>query len=651
MKRSLLYIILFLFLLLPVSGWTANYYVRSDGHDGATGLNDTADETTGAFQTLAHLNDVWQIASGDVINLRKGDTWTNEMLYVGVAGITIQSYLSSSQPLGAHAIVDAGTAANVLRPAAGQTIRGIWFKGKPVLETWNITNLTIAYNIFTDIVGTMAFYDSGDAASIRIVNNIFDHSSQYTLALNGATSTITLANNIITGTNFQSIQVMGGINATVTTNLFFGSQGPWAGYYPDLCMPYGAGGTCTYSGNLQVDPLFTSYRYPRPVKVAWINSNNENLHAFIEIMAANTFVRGAQTMWPTFAMDADDLTALRALIDSGRAEVMPHGYWHAIITADDLFSITTTNANPRIVVDGTTAKTLTLTTTTAGNNVTLDWSVTDKSYADLVAAVSGKGWTIVEGAGSVSGLWLSSIKNDDSTTFPYTALPDKGNATNRFFYDEVVRAKTIIESTTLGRPVNSLAWCTNTVTSELTTWLNTYYPNLYKGARGQGTGHLDSVNIWNMGLLGTTSFKGDGSEAAIRLATKQMYGWAQMGGGILVPNFHGYTEMTAQQTALMFNELQSLGAEFVLFSDLADSIRADHTSADGITYTKSYSYTSSPLLRANSPANKTGTAIAGIHDQAGCLTADGVSCYTTTPNMGAYSAQEATKRNSMFIFQ
>jgi hypothetical protein len=47
-------------------------------------------------------------------------------------------------------------------------------------------------------------------------------------------------------------------------------------------------------------------------------------------------------------------------------------------------------------------------------------------------------------------------------------------------------------------------------------------------------------------------------------------------------------------------------------------------------------------LKASSPANKTGTAIAGIHDQAGCLTADGVSCYTATPNMGAYSAEESS---------
>ena len=50
MKRLALFIV---FLLMAFPLWAATYYVRTDGHDAATGVNDTTNASTGAWLTLS----------------------------------------------------------------------------------------------------------------------------------------------------------------------------------------------------------------------------------------------------------------------------------------------------------------------------------------------------------------------------------------------------------------------------------------------------------------------------------------------------------------------------------------------------------------------------------------------------------------------
>lgn len=72
-KINILYflIILILFLLIPVTGFSAEtYYVRTDGHDTASGLNNSTDASTGAWLTVQKAANT--MAPGDTVHIADG---------------------------------------------------------------------------------------------------------------------------------------------------------------------------------------------------------------------------------------------------------------------------------------------------------------------------------------------------------------------------------------------------------------------------------------------------------------------------------------------------------------------------------------------------------------------------------------------------
>jgi len=97
--RNLL-IIPFLLFSLIASG--TDYYVKSTGADGNTGLSDGQ-----AWQTITKVNSFWAASSfapGDNIYFNRGDTWAGVTLVVSESGsagspITISAYGAGADPI------------------------------------------------------------------------------------------------------------------------------------------------------------------------------------------------------------------------------------------------------------------------------------------------------------------------------------------------------------------------------------------------------------------------------------------------------------------------------------------------------------------------------------------------------------------------
>ena len=69
-------ILVFVILLLPVWVGAATYYVRNDGHDTASGANNTTDGTTGAWQTLSKAQAT--ATTGDTVKLKDDHLWREQ---------------------------------------------------------------------------------------------------------------------------------------------------------------------------------------------------------------------------------------------------------------------------------------------------------------------------------------------------------------------------------------------------------------------------------------------------------------------------------------------------------------------------------------------------------------------------------------------
>lgn len=95
MMRLLLYL-----WLMSSTAIAATYYVRTDGHDGASGANNTTDETTGAWLTVQHAADT--ISAGNTAEIQAGayaesvtinsgnGTAGNYKLFIANGAVTLQ---------------------------------------------------------------------------------------------------------------------------------------------------------------------------------------------------------------------------------------------------------------------------------------------------------------------------------------------------------------------------------------------------------------------------------------------------------------------------------------------------------------------------------------------------------------------------------
>jgi uncharacterized repeat protein (TIGR02059 family) len=108
------------FLLICIIGNATNYYVRAGGSDSSTGLSDAA-----AWASVAKVNSSMSLFKpGDAILFRRGDTWTNVTILIGIGGIQGNNITIGAYGTGAKPVISAPANNPAIKVTAAN--RGYW---------------------------------------------------------------------------------------------------------------------------------------------------------------------------------------------------------------------------------------------------------------------------------------------------------------------------------------------------------------------------------------------------------------------------------------------------------------------------------------------------------------------------------------------
>ena len=246
--KKLLLAVLF-FLTLPGLTHATTYYVRTDGHDSASGLNDTNNASTGAWLNPQKCVDTGSVLVGGDTCMVGNGTYTdtdgnNIVIYVRgnngtslAAPITIQAQNYLGAKLTIPALASPG-AYGVYVARNYIAIRGFEISGggsngtttsiTGVGSLSSNTGLDVDRNYFHDIgyVCSTSVYGfdgiSHNANSTTIQRNIFETIGRESVA-EGCASGTTLANPV----NDHGIYLQGGSTATIKNNYFITHKKGW----------------------------------------------------------------------------------------------------------------------------------------------------------------------------------------------------------------------------------------------------------------------------------------------------------------------------------------------------------------------------------------------------------------------------------------
>jgi len=572
----------------------ATYYVDATGGlDTNSGLTEAL-----AWKTLAKVNGV-AFAAGDTILFNRGDTWAAQLVPAtsgtAIAPITFSAYGAGALPKIWGTSYGVSTARDYvqfvdmdMRGVTQTAGTGVLYSRSMIRETpspkWG---LLLA-------VGADAAMDHCVVAS----NNLAG------IFLQGA---LTLQNSIILGnstygTNWPGVQVDTTGVLTYDYNLITGNS------KAALSVTVIAGGVATDGGHNMVEalPQITSYRTGQAYFV--YTFDDDDVPHWRDVAAA--IPAGAKFtgfVAPGNLLPGED--AMLAALSAAGHEIANHTYHHDDITLVSAFTVTTTNAAPTIDVDLPT-KTLTLATTTPGNTVVVDWSITPQLIADLKAAVVGKGWTITNTLSMVEVDLKALADTAGPQAVPYLALLDAA----AYYEAEITDANAAIAAIT-GIAPTTFSFPYGEQNAGSVTFL---HDSGFIGARVPYSSLLASVYIFRVTGLFTNYWKGDGSEATIRASARHLYAYAMSAGMILCLFSHTAAEATPQQIAWLMDEIQNAGGQWITFEQALTAIRADHATADGgYTWTKAYPDVSDYRLNVNSPCIGAGTGLGVWADSVG----------------------------------
>ncbi|MFB3812575.1 MAG: right-handed parallel beta-helix repeat-containing protein [Terriglobales bacterium] len=539
---------------------------------------------------------------------------------------------------GAPPIIGDGTS-SLLISGNSVVIQHCDLQGKAVIS--NASDVVLANNLVRNSSGPGV---QVVGASVALYNNTIVNNAGFAVQMIDGIqpATVTALNNAIVGNGFGGgvgVLVSAGGRFTYDYNLISGNGKPFAparsleaiaawNVGPAGCAPP----RCADGGhNLPFDllPGFTS----------WANGTAYFTLTVDGDMYRPSYWKHLDDMLPAdvpftvFAthislIPGGELRDVANIFKSGN-ELAVHGWSHSKLDASTAVRITTSNANPRVVVDPVTKK-LTLSTSTPGNSVTIDWSKREQDISDLKKAldpayraysntdVTGKGWTIqLEPVGNSNGIKddmrLKALAAADSTAFPYS-LPLDATAFYNAEIAEVVawaQAQTGVAPTTMAYPIGSFYRAPG---------MATYLRDTVRlrGARDStvGDGWLGSVRIYETQGWTLYHMQGDSSDATMQRVARHEYVRCTMSGLICNYIWHSGNDIADAPLLAFVNGIRSLGGKFSTYRDVVDAIRADHTTTDGLTFTKTYPDRGNYTLQANSPAIDAGSRLPGAYRMA-----------------------------------
>ena len=229
--------------------------------------------------------------------------------------------------------------------------------------------------------------------------------------------------------------------------------------------------------------------------------------------------------------------------------------------------------------------------------------------------MSGKGWTVTDSPNIGTDyvrLKALSDSNGTNTTFPYTALLDVSPADGYPFWSEEVADELSSFTSTLGWTPTTLAYPYGGNNSALQAYLQGVLGLI--GARttdgSYGANYnLSSLNVYTIdcGVPVDGGYFTTGTRWT-SAASRSVYNFAAMQGGIYCILTHHADEMTTSQVGWMIDEIKNnCGGNWYRFADAVTAIRADHTTSDNLIYSKSYPDNSNYHLYTDSPGIAAGT--------------------------------------------
>ena len=507
------------------------------------------------------------------------------------------------------------------------TFNGIVFSGR--LALFNITVGAVCnYCVFKNSP-TSGVYPAG-AANVAL-NNCVVHANgapgslYYGINIDTTGNTLTLRNCLIYGNAGIGMRAVNGNTVDYDYNLIVGNS-----LAPVSNISLGNSGVDGGHNITTHVPKIVSHKNNTAYFVLMHDMEADIADAGYWLSVVAALPTGVKTSvfvktYPT--PDWADVTFL----DSLGHEVGIHCDSHTWMNNTTAFQVTTTNANPTVNVD-VAGQQIILSTTTGGNSVTLAWAG-NKRISDLKTAVTDKGWTITNTSTVQDGLQLSSCADSaGAQVVPYTVNLDISAPNYMFWYNEVQYPKDTID-THISVPASTFVFPGSSYdTPELLVYMKDVV-GLTGASRLNYSKTLSSIDIFQVDArFLSTTLKGDGTEATIRALANHFYVWGKDFGYLISFSAHESSEFTAQQWGWLADELVKLGAEIMTLRDAIARIKTDHSTADGMTYTKTYADVSNYHLNAESLAIDAGVAVSGLTTDYEGSTVP----YSSAPDIGIY---------------
>ncbi len=601
MKR----IMLLLLIVLASRADGANYFVNSlNGLDSNTGLSPST-----AWKTISRVNSN-VFSAGDTILFKRGCTWA-EGLSVFSSGTATLPIVYTAYGLSGEAVISGGEAFALA--IAGQNnlrFERLCFRDRMVYLR-DANQVTFACCIIRNSNDRGMHIEN--SSGISVLNCNITLTRYEGILARGASTTVTVRNSLIFG-NGESVSFSGfyasdGATITYDHNLVSGN-----GYTPAFNL-YGSG-LVDQGGNLpKADPKVASLSKRGGYFVICSDDYNytywNKLNATLKPLGVNftIFVNGAM-IHPTKTAD------LRALAKAGN-EIASHGWSHSSLTADTLFVVSTSNFDPWMTIDAEN-KVITLACKDTTKNVVMSWADEPKTILDLREAASEKDWEITVHPDVSDRVRLSSIAGtrEAQVAFPCVVRPDVSAPDYAYWRDEITLNQTWAKEQLDITPV-SIAYPGGMVNDAIC-----QYSKDTAGLLGGRTivpreSYLASTNVYRLPGTGIVTLKGNGSEAAVRANARCIALHAAQIGSIFVIYTHNEAEMNLKQMTWFVDEVKKNGGKFSTFGEAVRSIRADHVTHDGYTFTKQYPDSTNFHLLPGSSCINTGTAVPIAFDYEG----------------------------------
>jgi hypothetical protein len=634
MKRLILILLL---ILLPVWAgqvWAAAAACSTAGGGSGICYVDAASAggngtTTGlsganaAFATSTALNAL-TYAAGDQILFKRGATYG--LVTVPTSGssgtpITYSSYGSGD------AVITAGVDA-VAIDTNGKNY--LTFSGLTIIGEFKmngVTGIIINRCIIRDsgaVPGGAAVY-ANNVGTWGIYNSIVVNNSTAGIMQQTGSPTGTVMNNIIVANARGTAKY--GINVTTATlnydyNIVFANN----------ALPFStniSGGTDGGHNIVISDPLFIS-GYGDAINYFTVGVDDSASLAYAVSLAAALNPLGVYITFAT-GYDPTHVGDLQALASAGN-EISVHTWDHIALDATAIYTVSSTNSGTNTVTVDIAANNqiILVSSGTPANNVTISTN-SNQTIADLKTAVAGKGWTITNNAAANdANRLLIAADSGGAQTCPYVVVPDT-TATNRFYKGEIKDEFDWLVS--IGITPTTLTWPTGNYSANAAAYArDTVGLVAGRSVGAVGFGYpLESFKLWNAHCLAASTSKGAGTQAAIISEAQWYFASAAYGNSYACIHDYTTTAFSIQQWTWYVNEILRLGGKFKTFGQVASAIIADHSTADSLTYTKTYTNTSNYSLQSSSPAKDAGVDVGLTTDYDGHPVPHG-----SKPDIGAY---------------